>query len=126
MRRTVSVAAIVWLTLAGAAQAQEQEQHEPGVLRPAGTEQGAPIGRDLGRGLYVLIGAQLNFRVGELTEDLGGGFDFEAANVAGVPDALLGIRYERLTVALGFNWTQVNAPRANYDPCLMQPATTAD
>jgi hypothetical protein len=139
MRRTVSSFALIWLTAASASAqegaptqprepdvVEESEPHgtEPGVLRPIGTEPGQS--RDLGRGVYAFLGAQLNFRVGELTEDLGGSFDFETANVAGVPDALLGIRYERWTIALGFNWTQVSAPRTNFDPCTSMTTETGN
>lgn len=131
MRRFVSAAVLLWLT-AGSAAAQLEERPRPspdeerpaGALVPAGVEPGS--GRLLNQGVYAFAQVQLNFRVGELTEDLGGGFDFEVANVAGVPDAILGIRYERLVVGLGFNWTQISTPRTNFDPCTGMPAETDD
>lgn len=122
MRRLVSMAVLTWLAAASAS--AQDEERPPGALVPIGTE--APAGRNLSQGAYAFAQVQLNFRVGELTESLGGGFDFEAANVAGVPDAILGVRIERLTLGVGFNWTSVSAPRQNFDPCLGMPAETAD
>ncbi|MEM9189994.1 MAG: hypothetical protein AAGF12_12500 [Myxococcota bacterium] len=76
-----------------------------------------PEADDFIDGLRVFLSVQVNMRVGELLEESGGGFSFEDSTLVGVPDALIGIRYDRLTLGLGMTWSQVSNSAPMRNPC---------
>jgi hypothetical protein len=74
----------------------------------------------IGEGFRLFLQVQVNSRVGDLADDggpTGMMFDFEGASLGGVPDALVGLRIGRATVALGITWSQVSSTMPAFDPC---------
>ena len=71
-------------------------------------------------GSRLFLQVQINGRVGELAAGeglagLGGGFD--SARLGGVPDAIVGARFGRLTIATGITWSHVGDATTQRDPC---------
>lgn len=68
---------------------------------------------------------QTNGRVGELSGDGGlaelAGLGFDSARLGGVPDALVGVRLGRLTLAAGMTWSHVGDAVEQRDPCGIAP-----
>ena len=73
-------------------------------------------------GVRFFLQVQSNSRVGDLSDEgLGMTFDFEAASLGGVQDALVGVRIGRLTAGFGITWSQVSSTIPGSDPCGISP-----
>jgi hypothetical protein len=104
---------------------------EPPVVQARDDEQPpapapAPEPERIGEGLRMFIAIQPNMLIGDIDPPTieGSGTLPTKPSLAGVPDALLGVRIDRFTVAIGLSWSQVSVSSPQPDPCM--PANFVD
>ena len=95
---------------------QARDAEVAGPSRVAQVEEHAPE-PPVGQGNRLFLSVQANSSVGELLEDPTAGFDFQRATLVGVPDALVGLRFDIWTVGVGFTWNRINTPTVMTNPC---------
>lgn len=85
-----------------------------------------PEAERIGEGLRMFIAIQPNMLVGDIDPPTieGSGALPTKPSLAGVPDALLGVRIDRFTAAIGLSWSQVSVSSPQPDPCM--PAMFVD
>ena len=76
-----------------------------------------PNAEPLGQGTRLFLSVQSNTPVGEIEEDASRGFDLSRATLVGVTDAMVGVRFGRLSAGLGLVWTQVITPQVQFNSC---------
>ena len=93
--------------------AQAGDDERPPAATPEVAEE--PIGT----GARLVLQLQSNAQVGALIEtpSMTGTFAFDRATLTGVPDAVIAVRLDRLTLGLGLTWTQIAQPTQLTDPC---------
>jgi len=86
---------------------------------PPPVDAGARTEQPIGHGTRLVLQLQTNAQVGELlnTPSTSGGFAFDRATLTGVPDALVALRLDRLTLGIGLTWTQISQPQMFTDSC---------
>jgi hypothetical protein len=78
-----------------------------------------PRAHRMGEGLRLFIAIQLNTLLGDIDSPSIEGSSVlpTRPSLAGVPDALLGVRVDRFTAAVGLSWSQVATSVPMIDPC---------
>jgi hypothetical protein len=102
---------------------------EPPVVQARDEEQPPepePEPDRIGEGLRMFIAIQPNMLIGDIDPPTieGSGTLPTKPSLAGVPDALIGVRIDRFTAAIGLSWSQVSVSSPQPDPCM--PANFVD
>lgn len=102
---------------------------EPPVVQARDDEQPPepePEPDRIGEGLRMFIAIQPNMLIGDIDPPTieGSGTLPTKPSLAGVPDALIGVRIDRFTAAIGLSWSQVSVSSPQTDPCM--PAMFVD
>jgi hypothetical protein len=99
---------------------QARDHERPPAPEPA------PEPEAIGDGLRMFIAIQPNMLLGDIDPPTidGSGMLPTKPSLAGVPDALIGVRMGRFTAAIGLSWAQVAVSSPQPDPCM--PAMFVD